>query len=115
MKFKDVEIRIGDKEYQFALLESDVKNALNIIKHFPSGVVEKDKPTLIPQLWWGKLNNPKIIILGKNPSCRDSDYTDNKKKCFRDELIKNLSFDNRTPELNLRSLFNKSGVGVINT
>ena len=53
----------------------------------------------VPQYYWGNINTPKIVVLGKNPSLRiepdkhkRSDFIDNCK--FEPELTENLNITN---------------------
>ena len=39
------------------LLESDIDNAVEIIKTFPDGISLDHKVPLTPQLWWGNLGS----------------------------------------------------------
>lgn len=59
----------------------------------------RDKNNLVYQFYWGNINNPSIIILGKNPSLKKeedkngrSDYNDNDR--FLDKLTNNLTITN---------------------
>ena len=111
------EININNITGYFELLNIDNDYALDIIKSFPDGITTVENNTLIPQLWWGNLENPEIIILGKNPSYRKEDELDNRNEEFRNNvLIKNVSYFNRDNTLNLDILFKKySHINVIKT
>lgn len=60
---------------------------------------EDGKNTLVPQLWWGNLIKPKVVILGKNPSYRSesksikgkSDDKDNSCDGTRNYLENNIT------------------------
>ena len=74
---------------------------------------------MIPQFWWGNINEPSIVILGKNPSYRSgngkfetrkgiknsekNDDIDN--NCFIDQLKQNI---NRKKEGDNGPLFSDS-------
>jgi len=100
------EIIIGNKKYYYALMNGEKDdNVIKIIKSFPNGIKEKESETLIPQPWWGNIENPKIIVLAKNPSYLDSDDEYNRDPDFRNVLDKNLSATKRDQDLYLSSLF----------
>jgi len=89
-KEKLIYIPVGNYA-KYCLFKDDDK-VLNIINNFSCS-----KDGLIPQQWFGNIDNPKIIILGKNPGFIDSgkinDITDNeiKNACsIRKFLIANL-------------------------
>ena len=104
MKLKKETIKINNDELQFEVL--DIHKILEIIKSFPDGL-NKDNISLTPQPWWGNLDDPSIIILGINPSCRDSDLDYNKAdSSFKNDfLIPNLNYYDRDKTLYLDELF----------
>lgn len=56
-----------------------------------SGYENSDQ--LVPQFYWGNIEKPRIVILGKNPSYSIDDELDN--KYLRKYLKDNLDYDNR--------------------
>lgn len=119
IKTKVVPIQIEGKTAQFEILENDESKVFEIIKSFPDGIFEKNNSkdgkrliTLTPQLWWGNLTGAKVIILGLNPSCVESDINDN--DIGKDFFINNLKTQNRD-DLNINILFNqKETLKVLN-
>ena len=100
-------LKFGNINGYFELLNLDTDNVIDIIKTFPDAIKENES-TLIPQLWWGNLEDPEVIILGKNPSYIPSeDDPDNCNKEFRDFLRNNLKFSNRTDDYKLSVVFEK--------
>ena len=57
-----------------------------------------DNTSLIPQCFWGNINDPEIIILAKNPSHVLTDDIDN--KYFKNTLTENLKIKNRSKNHN---------------
>ena len=116
MGTEQIKITINNDVFQFEILECDIINSAEIIKAFPDGI--NHKGTLTPQLWWGNLDDPKIVILGLNPSCLESDFDDNNNQGFKEILKQNLSYNKRNKKLNLNELFqnqNFKNIKVINT
>ena len=119
MKSEKETIKINKDELQFEVLDIHKDKILEIIKSFPDGL-NKENISLTPQPWWGNLDKPSIIILGINPSCVNSDFNyndgDEDKNPFKKILEDNLSYKNRSDELNLSNLFKKfNNNPVINT
>ena len=117
IKNKIIEIKINNHIGYYEVLNIDTEYSIDIIKSFPDGIFKYKEHTFTPQLWWGNLNNPEIIILGKNPSFRVEDGIDNRNEDFKNNvLIKNVSYFNRDDSLNLDVLFKKySHINVIKT
>ena len=85
----------------YKIFEQDKDSALEIINNFCCY-----GEGLIPQPWFGNIKNPKILILGVNPSFTKEDQTDyenDKKddnKDFSKFLKKNLDLSGRDDDIN---------------
>lgn len=84
-------------KHVFYFLRENENDKTIIMKYFVSS-----EDGLIPQPWFGNINKPSILILGKNPAFKCNgminDITDsmiNHKHSIRDKLIKNLNSQER--------------------
>lgn len=59
------------------------------IGNIPDSIAKYNPVGVYPQPWWGNINNPKILVLGKNPSYTEKDEEEESEK-FGDKLRANL-------------------------
>ena len=104
-----VDIIYDKKIAKYEILSCDKDRVFEIIKVFPEGLFDKknsidnnDIVTLTPQPWFGNINNPDIVILGRNPAflcnAKRNDIKDN--EIIKKQLKNNLKFKNRDVSIN---------------
>lgn len=64
---------------------------------------------LIPQLWWGCVDNPNIVILAKNPCLSISDLYENSNNAIKTILVENLIRKNNDNKI-VDTLFSRESI-----
>lgn len=75
---------------------------------------EEENTGLVPHLWWGEIDNPKIVVLAKNPHYDISDVYESQNEELRKIFLENLLREENDKKI-INALFSKNSVLSITT